>query len=48
MVRQQGYDNIIKLKTVVLERDVQGEGMHRTHAGFLDYAHQAVFSLQER
>ena len=26
------------MKTVVLERDVYGEGQHRYHAGFLDYA----------
>lgn len=29
------YDN---MKTVVLERDSHGEGQHRYHAGFLDYA----------
>lgn len=29
------YDN---MKTVVIERDARGEGEHRYHAGFLDYA----------
>ena len=29
------YDN---MKTVVLERDLRGEGAHQYHAGFLDYA----------
>lgn len=32
------YDN---MKTVVLERDVDGPGEHRYHAGFLDYARHA-------
>jgi hypothetical protein len=33
--RQVLYDN---MKTVVIERDARGEGEHRYHAGFLDYA----------
>jgi len=43
VVRQVLYDN---MKTVVLERDVQGEGAHRFHAGFLDYARHAGFVIK--
>lgn len=43
VVRQVLYDN---MKTVVLERDVQGEGAHRYHAGFLDYARHAGFVIK--
>ena len=32
------------MKTVVLERDVDGPGVHRYHAGFLDYAKHAASS----
>ena len=35
MPRHVLYDN---MKTVVLERDARGNGEHRYHAGFLDYA----------
>ena len=34
------YDN---MKTVVLERNTYGRGMHRFHPGFLDYAKHAGF-----
>jgi hypothetical protein len=34
------YDN---MKTVVLERNTYGRGVHRFHAGFLDYAKHAGF-----
>lgn len=37
------YDN---MKTVVLERDVLGEGEHRFHAGFLDYARHCGFVIK--
>jgi hypothetical protein len=37
------YDN---MKTVVLERDVDGEGEHRYHAGFLDYARHCGFVIK--
>lgn len=37
------YDN---MKTVVLERDVYGEGQHRYHAGFLDYAGHSGFIIK--
>ena len=37
------YDN---MKTVVLERDVSGEGAHRFHAGFLDYARHCGFIIK--
>lgn len=37
------YDN---MKTVVLERDVYGEGQHRYHAGFLDYAGHSGFLIK--
>ncbi|MEY4473319.1 MAG: transposase [Pseudomonadota bacterium] len=37
------YDN---MKTVILERDAYGEGEHRYHAGFLDYAHHCGFLIK--
>ena len=37
------YDN---MKTVVLERDLGGEGAHRYHAGFLDYARHCGFVIK--
>jgi len=37
------YDN---MKTVVIERDAAGAGMHRFHAGFLDYAHHCGFVIK--
>lgn len=37
------YDN---MKTVVLERDHYGEGQHRYHAGFLDYAKHRGFVIK--
>ena len=37
------YDN---MKTVVLERDVDGPGVHRYHAGFLDYAKHCGFIIK--
>ena len=37
------YDN---MKTVVLERDVDGPGAHRYHAGFLDYAKHCGFVIK--
>jgi transposase len=37
------YDN---MKTVVLERDVDGPGEHRFHAGFLDYAKHCGFVIK--
>ena len=37
------YDN---MKTVVLERDVSGDGEHRLHAGFLDYARHCGFVIR--
>ena len=37
------YDN---MKTVVLERDRHGEGQHRYHAGFLDYAKHCGFVIK--
>jgi hypothetical protein len=37
------YDN---MKTVVLERDASGEGEHRFHAGFLDYARHCGFIIK--
>ena len=43
VVRQVLCDN---MKTVVLERDVEGEGAHRFHAGFLDYARHAGFVIK--
>lgn len=41
--RQALYDN---MKTVVLERDVSGEGEHRYHGGFLDYARHCGFVIK--
>ena len=37
------YDH---LKTVVLDRDVEGPGEHRFHAGFLDYAKHCGFVIK--
>ncbi|MEP6880203.1 MAG: IS21 family transposase, partial [Nitrosospira sp.] len=37
------YDN---MKTVVLERDASGEGEHRFHSGFLDYARHCGFVIR--
>jgi transposase len=37
------YDN---MKTVVLERDSHGEGQHRYHAAFLDYAKHCGFVIK--
>jgi transposase len=37
------YDN---MKTVVIERDVDGEGVHRYHAGFMDYAKHCGFIIK--
>ena len=37
------YDN---MKTVVLERDTDGPGAHRYHAGFLDYAKHCGFVIK--
>jgi transposase len=37
------YDN---MKTVVLERDSHGEGQHRYHGGFLDYAKHCGFVIK--
>ena len=37
------YDN---MKTVVLERDASGEGAHRFHSGFLDYARHCGFVIK--
>lgn len=37
------YDN---MKTVVLERDTYGEGQHRYHAGFLEYAKHSGFVIK--
>lgn len=37
------YDN---MKTVVIERDATGEGAHRFHAGFLDYARHCGFVIK--
>ena len=37
------YDN---MKTVILERNAYGEGEHRYHAGFLDYARHCGFILK--
>lgn len=34
------------MKTVVLERDSHGEGQHRYHAGFLDYARHCGFVIK--
>ena len=35
-----------KMKTVVLERDIDGPGTHRYHAGFLDYAKHCGFVIK--
>lgn len=37
------FDN---MKTVILERDVDGPGEHRYHAGFLDYAKHCGFVIK--
>lgn len=37
------YDN---MKTVVIEHDTSGEGCHRFHAGFLDYARHCGFVIK--
>lgn len=37
------YDN---MKTVVLERDTYGDGQHKFHAGFLDYAKHCGFVIK--
>mgnify|MGYP003532960540 FL=1 len=37
------YDN---MKTVVIERDTYGEGQHRFHAGFLDFAKHCGFIIK--
>ena len=37
------YDN---MKTVVIERDVYGDGQHRYHAGFLDFAKHSGFIIK--
>lgn len=37
------YDN---MKTVVIERDVYGEGQHRYHTGFLDFAKHSGFVIK--
>ncbi|MHB8265862.1 MAG: IS21 family transposase [Acidithiobacillus ferrivorans] len=37
------YDN---MKTVVIERDAMGDGAHRFHAGFLDYARHCGFVIK--
>jgi transposase len=43
VTRRVLYDN---MKTVVLERDAYGEGQHRDHAGFLDYAKHSGFVIK--
>ena len=43
VARRLLYDH---MKTVVLERDVDGPGEHRYHAGFLDYAKPCGFVIQ--
>lgn len=43
VTRRALYDN---MKTVVLERDLYGEGQHRYHAGFLDYAKHSGFIIK--
>jgi transposase len=43
VARRLLYDN---MKTVVLERDVDGPGEHRYHAGFLDYAKHCGFVIK--
>lgn len=43
VVKRVLYDN---MKTVVLERDSYGEGQHRYHAGFLEYAKHSGFIIK--
>lgn len=43
VTRRVLYDN---MKTVVLERDAYGDGEHRFHAGFLDYAKHSGFVIK--
>ena len=43
VTRRVLYDN---MKTVVLERDAYGDGEHRYHAGFLDYARHSGFLIK--
>ena len=43
VTRQVLYDN---MKTVVIERDAYGEGEHRYHSGFLDYAKHSGFTIK--
>lgn len=43
VTRRVLYDN---MKTVVLERDAYGDGQHRYHAGFLDYAKHCGFIIK--
>ena len=43
ITRQILYDN---MKTVVLERDASGQGAHRFHTGFLDYARHCGFVIK--
>lgn len=43
VVKRVLYDN---MKTVVIERDAYGEGEHRFHAAFLDYARHCGFIIK--
>jgi transposase len=43
VVKRVLYDN---MKTVVIERDAYGEGEHRFHAAFLDYAKHCGFVIK--
>lgn len=43
VTRRVLYDN---MKTVVLERDASGQGAHRFHSGFLDYARHCGFVIK--
>jgi transposase len=43
VVKRVLYDN---MKTVVIERDAYGEGEHRFHAAFLDYAKHSGFLIK--
>lgn len=43
VTRRVLYDN---MKTVVTERDAYGDGEHRFHAGFLDYARHSGFVIK--
>lgn len=43
LTRRILYDN---MKTVVIERDATGDGAHRFHAGFLDYARHCGFVIK--